>query len=515
MSTLTNVNPRNWEETSRGCLSEHPRACLEGCARAEVVNLERGSRPGASRASRKPPPGGSPSPATMVRPLAFPTRIVVLLSLRLRDETRARPADPPPPRPRPEQSSTMRSMWKYAATKMGLRKKTPSMDPALTRPRGLYDTRDVDLRKLKRLILAGKLAPCYAAEEARDPDEDPASGADDSESRPELEECPICFLGYPCLNRSKCCASSICTECFLQVKAPEPRLTPGAPSARPPATPSDSRARKPPPSAPPRRRRKPPSPPRASGSAPSSFASSESAPTREEAPRAPAHPPKTRPTTHPPPARPRRRHLPLGRRGHPERLRLRLLLLHPRRSRLMGGRLRRDDPATTEPRGASPRRALVDPPRAALAPSDRPVAMARRGGRTTRAYPRPTLRSIGRVRVGLERQRARAFGRGSSPSVFIASAAGRRRRSRRGRSRRSIRRGISRGGGRTRGGARASRRRERRAARARRRDRDAGPEDALDPEYLRRIQEYVPAHLLDDPPPRETPSPRATWTSRT
>ena len=69
----------------------------------------------------------------------------------------------------------MRSMWKYAATKMGLRKKTPSMDPALTRPRGLYDARDVDLRQLKRLILAGKLAPCYAAEEVRNPDEDPAS----------------------------------------------------------------------------------------------------------------------------------------------------------------------------------------------------------------------------------------------------------------------------------------------------------------------------------------------------
>ena len=128
----------------------------------------------------------------------------------------------------------MRSMWKYAATKMGLRKKTPSMDPALTRPRGLYDARDVDLRQLKRLILAGKLAPCYAAEEVRDPDEDPASGADDSEPRPELEECPICFLGYPCLNRSKCCASSICTECFLRVKAPEPRRTPRCPFCKTP-----------------------------------------------------------------------------------------------------------------------------------------------------------------------------------------------------------------------------------------------------------------------------------------
>ena len=32
------------------------------------------------------------------------------------------------------------------------------------------------------------------------------------------EECPICFLSYPALNRSKCCGKGICTECFLQLK---------------------------------------------------------------------------------------------------------------------------------------------------------------------------------------------------------------------------------------------------------------------------------------------------------
>ena len=107
-------------------------------------------------------------------------------------------------------------MFKYAARKMGLMRKSPAMDPSLTRPQGLYGTGDVDLRKLKRLILAGKLAPCYPGREE----------VDEAEGTASLDECPICFLSYPCLNRSRCCASSICTECFLQVKAPS-RVAPG------------------------------------------------------------------------------------------------------------------------------------------------------------------------------------------------------------------------------------------------------------------------------------------------
>ena len=107
-------------------------------------------------------------------------------------------------------------MFKYAARKMGLMRKSPAMDPSLTRPQGLYGTGDVDLRKLKRLILAGKLAPCYPGREE----------VDEAAGTASLDECPICFLSYPCLNRSRCCASSICTECFLQVKAPS-RVAPG------------------------------------------------------------------------------------------------------------------------------------------------------------------------------------------------------------------------------------------------------------------------------------------------
>ncbi|KAF3341512.1 Protein SIP5 [Carex littledalei] len=77
------------------------------------------------------------------------------------------------------------------------------VDERYTRPQGLYPHGIIDEKKLRKLILDFKLAPCYPGED---------------ELAMDLEECPICFLYYPSLNRSKCCAQSICTECFLQVK---------------------------------------------------------------------------------------------------------------------------------------------------------------------------------------------------------------------------------------------------------------------------------------------------------
>uniref|UniRef100_A0A5B7AR45 Putative RING-type E3 ubiquitin ligase n=1 Tax=Davidia involucrata TaxID=16924 RepID=A0A5B7AR45_DAVIN len=77
------------------------------------------------------------------------------------------------------------------------------VDEKYTRPQGLYQHKDVDHKKLRKLILDSKLAPCYPG------DEDCAC---------DLEECPICFLYYPSLNRSRCCMKGICTECFLQMK---------------------------------------------------------------------------------------------------------------------------------------------------------------------------------------------------------------------------------------------------------------------------------------------------------
>ncbi|KAK5109024.1 hypothetical protein LTR62_007572 [Meristemomyces frigidus] len=39
----------------------------------------------------------------------------------------------------------------------------------------------------------------------------------------EASECPICFLYYPpYLNKTRCCDQSICSECFVQIKRPDP-----------------------------------------------------------------------------------------------------------------------------------------------------------------------------------------------------------------------------------------------------------------------------------------------------
>lgn len=39
----------------------------------------------------------------------------------------------------------------------------------------------------------------------------------------EPSECPICFLYYPpYLNKTRCCGQLICSECFVQIKRPDP-----------------------------------------------------------------------------------------------------------------------------------------------------------------------------------------------------------------------------------------------------------------------------------------------------
>ncbi|XP_027170837.1 E3 ubiquitin-protein ligase DA2L-like isoform X1 [Coffea eugenioides] len=88
--------------------------------------------------------------------------------------------------------------------KLGRRRQV--VDEKYTKPQGLYQHKDVDHKKLRKLILDSKLAPCY-------PGDDECGACD-------LEECPICFLYYPSLNRSRCCMKGICTECFLQMKTP-------------------------------------------------------------------------------------------------------------------------------------------------------------------------------------------------------------------------------------------------------------------------------------------------------
>ncbi|KAG8076766.1 hypothetical protein GUJ93_ZPchr0006g45430 [Zizania palustris] len=88
---------------------------------------------------------------------------------------------------------------------VGGRRRRSAVEERYTRPQGLYSHSDIDFRKLRRLILEAKLAPCYPGSDV---------------PRADLDECPICFLFYPSLNRSKCCAKGICTECFLQMRTP-------------------------------------------------------------------------------------------------------------------------------------------------------------------------------------------------------------------------------------------------------------------------------------------------------
>ncbi|KAK1581370.1 hypothetical protein Q3G72_005501 [Acer saccharum] len=93
--------------------------------------------------------------------------------------------------------------FNWMGNKLGRRRQV--VDERYTRPQGLYVHKDVDIKKLRKLILESKLAPCYPGDE---------------ECTCDLEECPICFLYYPSLNRSRCCMKGICTECFLQMKNP-------------------------------------------------------------------------------------------------------------------------------------------------------------------------------------------------------------------------------------------------------------------------------------------------------
>ncbi|KAJ6829204.1 protein SIP5-like [Iris pallida] len=90
----------------------------------------------------------------------------------------------------------------------GERRRRP-VEERLTRPQRIQrQASDVDYKKLRKLILSAKLAPCF----------DAADDLSSSDVADDLEECPICFFFYPSLNRSSCCAKGICTECFLQMK---------------------------------------------------------------------------------------------------------------------------------------------------------------------------------------------------------------------------------------------------------------------------------------------------------
>uniref|UniRef100_A0A383V9E8 RING-type domain-containing protein n=1 Tax=Tetradesmus obliquus TaxID=3088 RepID=A0A383V9E8_TETOB len=85
-----------------------------------------------------------------------------------------------------------------------LTKSCPSHDRSLYKPQGVHKLENIDLRKLKKLIKARRIAPFW---EQQDQDQDGR------------EECPICNYWYPVNNTASCCGARLCTECFVMCQS--------------------------------------------------------------------------------------------------------------------------------------------------------------------------------------------------------------------------------------------------------------------------------------------------------
>eukprot|EP00762_Andalucia_godoyi_P000939 ANDGO_03905.mRNA.1 hypothetical protein len=72
---------------------------------------------------------------------------------------------------------------------------------------GIYPTCEWDEKRVSKLILSKKLAPFF-----------PPGDTPDERS----VECPICCYNYPSSNKTACCKKWICSECYLQVRKPDP-----------------------------------------------------------------------------------------------------------------------------------------------------------------------------------------------------------------------------------------------------------------------------------------------------
>ncbi|EME41358.1 hypothetical protein DOTSEDRAFT_73692 [Dothistroma septosporum NZE10] len=73
--------------------------------------------------------------------------------------------------------------------------------------------------------LTGKnLSPDISPQEIRLPNDPNVNGQPvEAYLYKDAEECPICFMYYPpYLNKTRCCHQAICSECFVQIKRPDP-----------------------------------------------------------------------------------------------------------------------------------------------------------------------------------------------------------------------------------------------------------------------------------------------------
>eukprot|EP00300_Choanocystis_sp_HF-7_P003191 c12418_g1_i2.p1 GENE.c12418_g1_i2~~c12418_g1_i2.p1 ORF type:complete len:188 (+),score=26.99 c12418_g1_i2:50-613(+) len=85
----------------------------------------------------------------------------------------------------------------------GNRQQRPAAAPPVIQVPIVVAPRVWDEREIAELVQQNRIGPVLRGRE----DE-----IDDS-----FEECPICFLFFPSLNRINCCRKSICTGCFVSV----------------------------------------------------------------------------------------------------------------------------------------------------------------------------------------------------------------------------------------------------------------------------------------------------------
>jgi len=77
-----------------------------------------------------------------------------------------------------------------------------------TKSTGLYPSCDWNDKKVKKMIYKEMIAPRIPGSETR---------------KESSVECPICFMYYApaAMNKTKCCSSQMCTECYLQIQSPQ------------------------------------------------------------------------------------------------------------------------------------------------------------------------------------------------------------------------------------------------------------------------------------------------------
>jgi hypothetical protein len=117
---------------------------------------------------------------------------------------------------------------------------TPSGGPLSSSP--LFRSRAKTLASLAGSAESGRLSqPDVTLQEIRLPHEPTVNGTPlEAVLYKDASECPICFLYYPpYLNHTRCCGQDICSECFVQIKRPDPHPPEHEQPGQPPRNPEE------------------------------------------------------------------------------------------------------------------------------------------------------------------------------------------------------------------------------------------------------------------------------------